>query len=84
MLAAVFTFSTARKEHLLEPIVTPRLTFSNKQDATETLRNLLASHGWTYRARDGSEDSIAVKLTDEEIRELVDDFQHSYQELIFL
>ena len=67
-----------------EPIVTIRLTFRDKQDARETLRKLLAPRGWISHLRDGSQDSIALNLSAEEIKELVLDFQHSYQELIFL
>ena len=80
----VFTVSTAQKEHFLEMIVSLGLTFSDKQDATEALRDLLASHGWTYRALDSPEDHIALKLSYEEVTEMVDDFKHSYQELVFL
>ena len=82
MPVVVFTFSTTRKS--LELIVSLGLTFSDKQDATKALRDLLASHGWTYRARDSSEYSIALKLDYEEVTEMVDDFKHSYQELVFL
>ena len=67
-----------------EPIVTIRLTFRDKQYAGKTLRKLLASSGWVYRGHDISQDFIALNLSTEEIRELVLDFQHSYQELIFL
>ena len=63
-----------------EPIVTIKLIFRDKQDAArETLHQFLGPRSWIYHKRDRS---IALKLSDEETRELVLDFEHSYQELI--
>lgn len=72
------------KKAFSEPIVTIRLTFRDKQDARETLRKLLAPRGWISHLRDVSQDSIALNLSDEEIDELVLDFKHTYEELLFL